>query len=53
MFRICIVFIAAYFFAWGWDNFVQPQNAHAHASVAAQNFLRGAVQDTNAKIWNN
>jgi len=51
MFRIGIVISALYFFAWGWDNFVQPRQANAPASVSAQNFLREAIQDTNARIW--
>lgn len=50
-FRICIVVIAAYFFAWAWDNYVQPQNAHAPAAVHAQNFLRNAITNADAKIW--
>lgn len=51
IFRIGIVIVALYFFAWGWDNFVQPQQAKAPASVSAQNFLRSAIVDTNARIW--
>lgn len=51
MFRVGIVIALLYFWAWTWDNFVQPQQAHAPASVSAQNFLRNAIQDTNARIW--
>lgn len=50
-FRLCIVVVSLYFFAWGFDNVVQPQNRNAPATVSAQDFVRGAVDETNAKVW--
>lgn len=50
-FRIGIVIVAVYFFAWGWDSFVQPQNAKAPATQTAREFLRNAVQNVDAKVW--
>lgn len=52
VFRLGIVVIAAYFFAWAFDNVVQPQQAKAPAAVAAQTFLRHAIQHADAKVWN-
>lgn len=51
VFRLGIVVIAAYLFAWAFDNVVQPQQAHAPATPTAREFLRNAIQTVDAKIW--
>lgn len=51
VFRVGIALAVAYGAAWAFDNVLQPQNARAPATVSAQDTLRNAIHNVNAKIW--